>query len=86
MPSEIAQSTDLFIPTASPLEHSAFYLNLLGIVRQSKLVLSPLPTTNTNAQIIRFFFRSAFRYLAEIKNEKKNRPHFLKAHCIVNKK
>lgn len=83
MPSEIAQSTDLFIPTASPLEHSSFYLNLLGIVRKTNLVLSPLPTTYTDAQIIRFFFRAAFRYLAEIKN--KRGAHFLKSYCLVTK-
>lgn len=64
LPSSLASSVNLFFPTASPLEKSSHYLNLLGLVRTSRLVLSPLKTTYTDPQIIRFFHRFALRYLS----------------------
>lgn len=57
LPSSLASSVDLFIPTASPLEKSSHFLNLLGMVRTSRVVLSPLKTTYTDPQIIRFLYR-----------------------------
>lgn len=57
-PTHTAQ-TNLFLPTAAPLERRADFLNILGTVRSSKLVLSPAKTTYTDAQLIRFFHRFA---------------------------
>jgi len=63
LPSNLASRTDLFLPTAAPLEHQSHYLNLLGLVRSTRVVLSPLKTTYTDPQILRFFHRFAIRFL-----------------------
>lgn len=65
VPSSFASDVDLFLPTASPLERSSHFLNVLGLVRTSKIVLSPLKTTLTDPQILKFFYRFLFRYLQE---------------------
>lgn len=77
MPSDIAKSTDLFLPTASPLERSSFYLNVLGMVRQSQVVLSPRATTYTDSQIIRFFFRSGWRFVDKELNREDLTDYYL---------
>jgi hypothetical protein len=63
LPSNLAAATDLFLPTAAPLERQAHYLNVLGWVRCSRVVLSPLKTTYTDPQILRFLHRFAIRFM-----------------------
>lgn len=61
LPSEFEHCTDLFLPTAAPLEHQSHYLNFLGQVRSTRIVLNPRKTTYTDSQILRFLRRFAQR-------------------------
>lgn len=62
MPSTMTSDIDLFLPTAAPLEHQSHYLNILGLVRSTRVVLSPLKTTYTDPQIVRFLYKFAYRF------------------------
>lgn len=60
-PSDI--DIDLFLPAATVLERVTHYVNALGQLRSTNVVLSSLETTLTDPEILRFFHKAALKHL-----------------------
>lgn len=68
LPNTLRSSIDLFLPTSSILERESFFINLMGSVRVSRVVLSPLKTTFTDPALLRYCLTVAFAVAEKQKN------------------